>query len=420
MPGASRKATPCEAIFAAPRHPYTKALIRCIPREETLPGSLTGIPGAVPSVTHYPAGCRYHPRCAHAGAICARTVPVLEHPASGGELACHFPDAEVAAMRQHLVELRNLGKRFDSRKGLFGKVRSMMAVSDVTLDIPRGKVTGVVGESGCGKSTLARLVLRLLEPSAGQHQFRRRRIWVSNPSSALRRLRRRMQMVFQDPYSAIDPRYSMADALLEPFKIQGIQPQRRQKRGRRSRPLLAMVGLGAQMASSYPHQLSGGQRQRIGIARALALEPDFLVLDEPTASLDVSIQAQIVALLEKLQADLGLTYLFISHDLGLVRYFCDRIVVMYLGRIVEILPDPKAPPRHPYTRTLLDSNFAPDPTQRREHPAPDRRNRQRLRSAAGLRLCRALPACRQQYAAASGRTSPIDSAGHAAACHHPL
>ena len=264
----------------------------------------------------------------------------------------------------NLVELRNLGKRFESRKGLFGKVRAMMAVSDVTLDIPRGKVTGVVGESGCGKSTLARLVLRLLNASSGTIGFDGVDLG-SQSGGALRRLRRRMQMVFQDPYSAIDPRYSMADALLEPFHIQGIKLSADEARDK-VESLLAMVGLGAQMAESYPHQLSGGQRQRIGIARALALEPDFLVLDEPTASLDVSIQAQIISLLEKLQADLGLTYLFISHDLGLVRYFCDRIVVMYLGRIVEILPDPKAAPRHPYTRTLLESNFAPDPTQRRQ------------------------------------------------------
>lgn len=318
---------------------------------------------------------------------------------------------------RNLVELRSLGKRFESRKGLFGKMRAMMAVSDVTLDIPRGKVTGVVGESGCGKSTLARLVLRLLEPSAGSINFDGADLGRQS-GSKLRRMRRRMQMVFQDPYSAIDPRYSMADALLEPFKIQGIKLGTAEARAK-VEALLAMVGLGAQMASSYPHQLSGGQRQRIGIARALALKPDFLVLDEPTASLDVSIQAQIISLLEKLQTDLGLTYLFISHDLGLVRYFCDRIVVMYLGRVVEILPDPKAAPRHPYTATLLDSNFAPDPTKRRDI----RRLTGEIASAFDLppgcafaaRCPRADATCR------SVRPELIqDAAGHASACHHPL
>lgn len=317
----------------------------------------------------------------------------------------------------NLVKLRQLGKKFESRKGLFGRVRSMMAVSDVTLDVPRGQVTGVVGESGCGKSTLARLVLRLLEPSAGQVEFDGADLG-NQSGSALRRLRRRMQMVFQDPYSAIDPRYSMAEALLEPFRIQGIKLSADQARAK-VEGLLAMVGLGAQMAESYPHQLSGGQRQRIGIARALALEPDFLVLDEPTASLDVSIQAQIISLLEKLQAELGLTYLFISHDLGLVRYFCDRIVVMYLGRVVEILPDPKVAPRHPYTRTLLDSNFAPDPTKRRSI----RRLTGEIASAFDLPPgCAFAARCPHADAACHSLRPELqpDAGGHAAACHHPL
>ena len=199
-------------------------------------------------------------------------------------------------MAEALVQIRDLAKRFDSRKGLFGKRRSLSAVSDVTLDIPRGKVTGVVGESGCGKSTLARLVVRLLKASEGQITFDG--IDLGKQShGAMRRLRRRIQMVFQDPYSAIDPRYTMTDALLEPFQVQGIRLSAAEGRAKVAE-LLAMVRLDARIAGAYPHQLSGGQRQRIGIARALAFKPDFLVLDEPTASLDVSIQAQIVALLE--------------------------------------------------------------------------------------------------------------------------
>lgn len=317
----------------------------------------------------------------------------------------------------NLVELRGLEKRFESRKGLFGKTRSMTAVSSVDLDVPRGKVTGVVGESGCGKSTLARLVLRLLKPSGGEIRFDGTELG-SLGGGELRRLRRRMQMVFQDPYSAIDPRYNMAEALLEPFKVQGVRLGIAEAADK-VQELLAMVGLGAQMAGSYPHQLSGGQRQRIGIARALALKPDFLVLDEPTASLDVSIQAQIVALLEQLQEELGLTYLFISHDLGLVRYFCDRIVVMYLGRIVEILPQPKAEPRHPYTRTLLESNFAPDPTKRREI----KRLTGEIPSAFDLPPGCAF-AARCPWADEKCRNLrpdlTTDATGHAHACHHPL
>jgi oligopeptide transport system ATP-binding protein len=316
-----------------------------------------------------------------------------------------------------LVQIRGLGKTFESRKGLFGKSRSLKAVSDLDLDIPRGKVTGVVGESGCGKSTLARLVVRLLRPSNGQIVFDGLDLQRQSNSS-MRRLRRRMQMVFQDPYSAIDPRYTVADALLEPFQVQGVRLSSVEARAKVAE-LLDMVRLGREMAASYPHQLSGGQRQRIGIARALAFKPDFLVLDEPTASLDVSIQAQIVALLEQLKAELGLTYLFISHDLGLVRYFCDRIVVMYLGRVVEILPEPRAKPRHPYTRALLESTFAPDPNQRRDIS----RLTGEIASAYDLPAgCAFAARCAFADQTCRARVPELmtDASGHATACFHPL
>ena len=258
-----------------------------------------------------------------------------------------------------LVTISGLSKRFDTPGGWLSKPRSMMAVRDVSLTIPKGGVVGVVGESGCGKSTLARLVLRLLEPTSGSVTFDGTDL-TALPKRPLRALRRRMGMVFQDPYSSLDPRFTVADVLSEPFAVQGsaLPPNRVAE-------LLDQVGLSRQMAASYPHQLSGGQRQRVGIARALAMRPDFIVLDEPTASLDVSIQAQIIALLQGLQGDLGLTYLFISHDLGLVRYFCSSIVVMYLGSIVEELPHPQAASRHPYTAALMASNFTPDPLHRK-------------------------------------------------------
>ena len=262
-----------------------------------------------------------------------------------------------------LVSIRNLTREFTTGGGFFAKGRTMRAVNDVSLDVARGRITGVVGESGCGKSTLARLVLRLVEATSGSVAFDGVDL-APLGQAALRRLRGRMQMVFQDPYSSLDPRYTIGATLLEPFKLQETRLSS-EAAAARVEELLAMVGLGSAMAKSYPHQLSGGQKQRVGIARALALQPDFLVLDEPTASLDVSIQAQIIELLERFRADFGLTYLFISHDLGLVRYFCDRIVVMYLGRIVEILPHPQARPRHHYTRALVESTFAPDPSRRR-------------------------------------------------------
>ncbi len=263
-------------------------------------------------------------------------------------------------MTAPLIRIEALTKRFQSGGGMLARPREMLAVREVTLDIGKGEVVGVVGESGCGKSTLARLVLRLIEPTSGRVSFDGTDLSSLSPA-ALRRMRRRMAMVFQDPYSSLDPRFTLARVLEEPFRVQGetLAPDRLDE-------MLAAVGLPAAMAESHPHQLSGGQRQRVGIARALALRPDFVVLDEPTASLDVSIQAQIIALLADLRDQLGLTYLFISHDLGLVRYFCDRIMVMYLGAVVEVLPTAGAAPRHPYTRALTQSAFVPDPARRRQ------------------------------------------------------
>lgn len=315
-----------------------------------------------------------------------------------------------------LLTTRGLTRDFASRRGMFGARRVLRAVSDVSLDVPRGRVTGIVGESGCGKSTLARLVLRLLDATAGEVNFEGVDL-ATLTAPALRRLRRRMQMVFQDPYSAIDPRYTVRAALLEPFQVQRIALESREQDAKVAE-LLAMVGLNAAMAQSHPHQLSGGQKQRVGIARALALNPAFLVLDEPTASLDVSIQAQIIGLLERLQAELALTYLFISHDLGLVRYFCDRIVVMYLGRIVEILPTARAAPRHPYTRALMDSSFEPDPTRRRIVTKMSGEIPSAFDLPAGCAFAARCPAVTSQC---RGERPHLTGAGdHAVACHHPL
>ncbi len=319
-------------------------------------------------------------------------------------------------LSDNLVTIRGLTREYSSSSGLFGPKRSMRAVNDVSLDVPRGKVTGVVGESGCGKSTLARLVLRLIDATAGTVSVNGVDLG-SLSTSDLRKLRRNMQMVFQDPYSAIDPRYSIRAALLEPFKVQGV-PLTNSEAKTTIEELIAKVGLSPRMADSYPHQLSGGQKQRVGIARALALKPSFLVLDEPTASLDVSIQAQIIGLLEALKQELGLTYLFISHDLSLVRYFCDRIVVMYLGRVVEILPNARAEPRHHYARALMDSHFEPEPKRRKvvtrlagEIPSP-------FNLPPGCAFAERCPAASNQC-----RTErPLLSTGvdgHQVACHHP-
>jgi oligopeptide/dipeptide ABC transporter ATP-binding protein len=260
-------------------------------------------------------------------------------------------------------------------------------------------------------------VRRLLEASSGSVAFEGTDL-VGLSGAAMRALRRRMQMVFQDPYSSIDPRYSVRAALLEPLQVQGLRPSPGKEEKDLVGQLMAIVGLHPSLADSYPHQLSGGQKQRVGIARALALQPDLVVLDEPTASLDVSIQAQTIALLEQLRQDLGLTYLFISHDLGLVRYFCDRIVVMYLGRVVEILPTAHTTPRHPYTRALMDSRFEPDPQRRRVVTLMQGELPDAFELPAGCayaaRCSGASARCRTE------RPALANDGAHALACHHPL
>ncbi len=318
-----------------------------------------------------------------------------------------------------LLEVRGLRREFQLRRSLLSPAARLLAVSDLSLDVRRGETLGVVGESGCGKSTLGRLMLRLIEPTAGSVHFDGVAITALD-RRRLRRLRPRMQMVFQDPYSALDPRWPIAASLLEPFDIHRV-PLAGGARGRadRAAKLLAMVGLPPALAQAYPHQLSGGQRQRVGIARALALSPELVVLDEPTASLDVSVQAQVVRLLEDLRARLGLTCVFISHNLALVGYLADRIAVLYLGRLVELLDSPRTPPRHPYTRALLDSAFSPDPTRRRpivraagDPPSP-------LDPPPGCgyapRCPAAGPRCRAE-APALAAVAP----GHLVACHHPI
>jgi ABC-type oligopeptide transport system ATPase subunit len=236
-----------------------------------------------------------------------------------------------------LIQIRNLSKHFPVTAGLLHRtIGTIKAVNDVTLNIERGEILGVVRESGCGKSTLARLIMQLIEPTAGQILYDDQDI-CRLEKLQLRKLRRKMQMVFQDPYSALDPRYSIIRSLSEICKIQKIEISRDKLQDRIAEHL-ETVGLKPEHNNAYPHQLSGGQKQRVVIARALALTPEFVILDEPTAALDVSVQAQVILLLQQLRKKFNLTYLFISHDLALVDYFCNRVVVMYLGGVVEILP----------------------------------------------------------------------------------
>jgi len=265
-----------------------------------------------------------------------------------------------------LVGVRDLQKYYYEQDTLVDRLlgrerRAVKAVDGVSFDIQRGETLGLVGESGCGKSTTGETLLRLREATGGRVEFDGRPVFGMDDGE-LREFRRRAQIVFQDPYSSLDPRMTVGDVVTEPLKVHDLpadpgDASKRQRRRERARELLERVGLSAGQVDRYPHEFSGGQRQRIGIARALALEPEFVLLDEPVSALDVSVQAQILNLLEDLQAELGLTYLFIAHDLSVVRHICDRVAVMYLGEIVETGPTDELfeDPQHPYTRALLES-----------------------------------------------------------------
>ena len=265
-----------------------------------------------------------------------------------------------------ILEAANVSKAYPVRQGvLFGRgAEALQAVDDVSFSLSHGEALGIVGESGCGKSTLARVLMGLEKPTGGEVRFRGRNLFALAPQE-LREVRRHIQIVLQDPYTSLNPRMTIGEALTEPFEIHpGLCP--RQQRRARVRELLEMVGLRGDFARRYPHQFSGGQRQRIVVARALAVRPEILVCDEPVSSLDVSAQAQILSLLRSLQRELNLTYVFIAHDLSVVRYVSDRIAVMYLGRIVELgdKADVCAHPSHPYTQALFSAAPVPDPTLR--------------------------------------------------------
>jgi ABC-type oligopeptide transport system ATPase subunit len=264
-----------------------------------------------------------------------------------------------------LLEVRNLVKEFSRRAGLFSAPSVTRAVDGVTFSIEEGETFGLVGESGSGKTTTGRCILRLIQPTSGEVRFRNADV-LRYSRAEMRQARRDMQIVFQDPYSSLNPRMRVGDIVEEPLVIHrmGAKPARRA----RVAELFELVGLDPSQLARYPHQFSGGQRQRVGLARALALNPSFVIADEPVSALDVSVQAQVVNLLMDLQQRLKLTYLFIAHDLRLVRHICSRVAVMYLGRIVEMGPTERLfdAPAHPYTRALLSAIPVPDPTAPRQ------------------------------------------------------
>ncbi|USG66248.1 dipeptide ABC transporter ATP-binding protein [Brevibacillus ruminantium] len=265
-----------------------------------------------------------------------------------------------------LLEVKDLKKHFPIKKGLFAKqVGAVKAVDGVSFSIQPGETLGIVGESGCGKSTTGRAILRLIEPTAGEVLFEGQDIRQLKPDE-MRKFRTNMQIVFQDPYASLDPRWTVQRTLEEPLRTHLQLSDAEIKE--RIAELMSVVGLAPYHASRFPHEFSGGQRQRIGIARALALRPKFVVCDEPVSALDVSIQAQVLNLMQDLQSQFSLTYMFISHDLSVVKFICDRVGVMYLGRMVELAPTAEmfAEPLHPYTKALMSAVPVPDPESSRE------------------------------------------------------
>ncbi|MCC6468706.1 MAG: ABC transporter ATP-binding protein [Alphaproteobacteria bacterium] len=378
-----------EALLASPRHPYTWALLNAAPRlDRYTPGQrrLTTIEGTPPDPLNWPKGCRFAPRCPFKIEKCAEHPPLL--PSGDGRSSrCwvtqggrSLPPAAAqvaatsglvwsrpAATGETILELEGLVKHFSVPKpSLFAPRQAVHAVDGVDLTVRKGETVGLVGESGSGKSTLARLIVRIHEPDAGTIRFAGQDITHAS-GAAIRPLRRRMQMIFQDPYASLNPRMTAGDIVAEPLRFHGITADEAATSARVGE-LLGLVGLSPSAAAKYPHEFSGGQRQRISIARALAVSPDLIVADEPISSLDVNIQAQIINLLIDLQERLSLTYLFIAHDLAVVRHVSDRIVVLYLGKVMEIASSGNLfdQPLHPYTRSLISAVPIPDAAVERQ------------------------------------------------------
>ncbi len=394
-----------DAIFYESRMPYTLGLLGSLPRLDAKnPGPLRPIPGSPPSLLNLPSACPFAPRCPIAYQRCLTEEPALIGVGPDHATACHrsaeitpgdtalfapsWADTESegydaalvstevsadgdgtqpAAANGALIEVHDLVKHFPIRGGrlIRHQIAEAQAVSGVSFDLLEGETLGLVGESGCGKTTTARTVLQLLPATSGSVRYQGTEL-TGQSRRQLRPMRQYLQVVFQDPYASLDPRMPVGEIVAEPLRVHGRWD--RKTGPERVDRLFQLVGLNPEHRNRFPHEFSGGQRQRVGVARALALDPKVLVLDEPVSALDVSIQAGVVNLLEELQDRLGLAYLFIAHDLSVVRHICDRVAVMYLGKIVEIGTDAQVyeTPSHPYTQALLSAVPVPDPVIERQ------------------------------------------------------
>jgi oligopeptide/dipeptide ABC transporter ATP-binding protein len=328
----------------------------------------------------------------------------------------------MSATTSPILEIKDLVKHFPITSGILiqRQVGAVKAVDGVSFDVMSGETLGIVGETGCGKSTTARLIVRLLDPTSGSIRFEGEDI-TTRKGASLKALRREMQMIFQDPYSSLNPRKTIGSIIAEPFVIHGMRKGEGERK-RRVQELMDIVGLNPEHYNRYPHEFSGGQRQRIGVARAIALEPKVLIADEPVSALDVSIQAQVLNLMRNLQRELGLTLIFIAHDLSVVRHMCDRVAVMYLGKVAELAPNEALYrfPRHPYTGALLSAVPVPD-------PSGVRRERQLLSGdvpspANPPSACRFHTRCPKAQPLCSEQEPPLEDKGGGteAACHYPL